>query len=638
MKDHGSYSNEYLLTNSLGTYSSSNYLYGNTRKYHSLLASLQGTHTRQNVLNRILDNIVTSKGTFALSTNIYQNHHLEPEGYKNISKFDSIPYPEWTFDFPGTLVKRTHVLLEKEDALMIKYSVQSTVSGKLTLSPMINVRGIHELGASSSLGEYQTYVRGDYVVIANDLNTNFLSIWNTNCMYFQNFSTYFRLFYPDEEARGYEAYEDLLIPGFFEASFYEGLSEFYFKFSLYNTFSLDLPILWKEETNKYINTKPVDPKNYRSTLIDQSKMFIIKTGDRSGILAGYHWFDEWARDTFISLFGLAFTTDKFDIAESILRQWSKNITDGLLPNRIIFKDKLNSLDGIFWYVVRLYQYCVLKNDFKLAEEVLPEIEQTFIAFQKGLHDIQITPEGFLYDSNTTEAMTWMDAKVDNKPVIDRSGMAVEIQGLWYNYIRILLAFKERVNDRTHITGLKELKVKIEKNFKKVFWNSYDNCLFDCVRADFSDKSVRPNQVIVLYLPFKLLSRKDSKTILSTVERKLLATLGLRTLTQDDPQYIGSYEGDQQTRDRSYHQGVIWPYLLGFYLISYLAAHLYSPASKEYVRQKLALFFNDLRGQNLLFIPELFNSDDLKPGGCLAQAWNVAMLNETYYYLEKENGN
>lgn len=642
MSNYGSYSNEYLITNNFGSYSSANYIYGNTRKYHGLLVATQDHLLKYNILNRIIESYKSSNSEVQLATNIYQNNVISPEGYNFQTSFAFFPLPSWTFKFGNTEVIKTLLLLQNENSLLLRYQITTDESGFFNLKPLINFRDIHSVNSSNpDINNLVTEQFGDHVKIELQQSHN-LFITHPGSTYIENQEIYFNFYYPDEAERGYLSTENLLHLGDLESPILPGKTELYFKFSYNNISEENTENLWDKNTPKthepLTKTETTSSsegllKTFQNQLENQARFFINTGNNQNGICAGYHWFDEWSRDTFISLPGLTFTKDKLDIAENILADWGAHLKDGLLPNRLLLTDMLNSLDSVFWFTVRLYQFSLIKNNFDLAEKFLSNLENVFLQFQQKTHNIAITQEGFLYDHNNSDALTWMDAKVDGRPVIDRSGMAVEIQALWYNYIRIMVIFKEQLNDRTHLTYLKELKVALEKNFEKTFWNYYQNCLFDCVRMDYTDRAIRPNQVIAVYLPFKLLGSRKNKMVLATVEQKLLTDVGLRTLAREDPNFINNYSGDQKTRDLSYHQGTIWPFLLGFYLCAYYDTFLKTKSAKTYVTDRLLAFQSEITKQKLNYIPEIFSAEDLSPQGCIAQAWSVAMLLETIYHLD-----
>lgn len=624
----GSYQREYIITNRLGTYSSANYLYGNTRKYHSLMASTQGHLNRINVLNRLIERIETNQSEFQLSSNLYENYHIDPEGFRNISNFTYTPYPKWKFNIPATSIEKELMLHQNEDTLLLKYSINSSSAGKLIISPLINIREIHELGNKQQFENYRIIVLNNYANVTSDQNLS-LHFASDKSRFIKQPDIYFRMFYPDEEMRGYEAYEDLFLPGFFEVNFQPGETTHFLAFKFNEKPELNIEDVWNE------NYLELDLGNYsfENELMNQKEKFLVNHPKHSGIVAGHHWFDEWARDTFISLHGLSLSNSNFQFAKTVINEWGKNFHNGMLPNRLFINKVMNSVDGMFWYAIRLYEYSEMSKEYNTAESLLPQLENIYTNISEGKNNLSITTDGFLFDSSITEARTWMDAIVDGKPVIDRSGCAVEIQALWYNFIRILIIFKEKFNDRTHLKQLKELKINLEKKFENTFWNNSAKCLYDVIKLREIDKSIRPNQIIPLYLPFKLLSSRRSKMILATLEQKLLTDVGLRTLSREDNKFQSDYSGDQKERDLAYHQGTIWPYLLGMYLIAYLKTYNHSISSRNYVSQKLKSLENELKIKNLIYLPEIFSAESIEPNGCLTQAWSVATILETFYYLK-----
>lgn len=635
MTKYGSYTNEYLVTNTQGSYTSSNYLYSNTRKYHGLLVANIGELTKYNILNRLEEEILIKQNVYSLSTNIYEGDVVSPQGHLSLKSFKTDPVPTWEYAFDDLVITKTLILHDFKNIVTIKYVISSKELGILRIRPLISLRDIHKVKRLENQFNLPTEEKESGIKIQLD-QQNYLFATATKIHFTPKDEIYFNFYYPDEKDRGYESVEDLYSPGFFDQVFLPGNSMLTMSFALNQGFisvsTSEEQVVLTSQVEHYVKTWQNEIEPLNKLLLEQSKQFLVSSVSSSGIIAGYHWFDQWSRDTFVSLHGLCLSKKDYAFAKEVLLTWGKYLDDGLLPNRLSVRDKLNSIDGIFWFVIRLFEYSQLTNDYDLAEKLLDQLENVLIQFEKASNSIHITKKGFLYDENSTEAMTWMDAKIDGKPVIDRSGCAVEIQALWYNYVRIMIILKEKFNDRTYLTRLKEIKILLERNFEKEFWNKATNCLYDSVIDDLKDSSIRPNQIIALYLPFNLLGNRKSKMILATVERKLLTPLGLKTLAREDEKYHPDYMGNQNERDVSYHQGTVWPFLLGFYLIAFLKTYHYSESSKKYVYSQLKLFQDKLHEKNLRYVPEIFSAENLEPNGCLSQAWSVATLLETIYHL------
>lgn len=269
----------------------------------------------------------------------------------------------------------------------------------------------------------------------------------------------------------------------------------------------------------------------------------------------------------------------------------------------------------------------MTGDTEVRDLVMGEADGVFTAFQAGSHNVSITSSGFLLDGNIDTSLTWMDAKYDGDVVTDRSGMAVEIQMLWYNLLQIALQFKREAKVTSLVVQMQTVAELLEQNFMDRFWFDEGGYLHDVIKPDMADSALRPNQVIGLYLPFQLVSNQSAKQILAIIEQELLTPVGLKTLSSDHPLYKPYYGGSQYERDYAYHQGTVWPFILGHYLIAYLKAYDYSDDAKLYVMGKLKSFQDHVIQAELEYVPEIYSADDLRPEGCISQAWSAATLLE-----------
>ena len=311
-------------------------------------------------------------------------------------------------------------------------------------------------------------------------------------------------------------------------------------------------------------------------------------------------------------------------------RWIKLESKGFLPNRPYIKD-YNSLDAVLWFAYALWCYYEQTLDKDTALKAIPMLEDVVSHFHEGSRGIKVNESGFLENNNEDSAWTLMDAQIDGKPVTPRNGCAVEIQALWYNLLKILLQLKLTFNDRTFLTQIRKTTVLLEKNFEKEFWNLDAECLYDLINGEHKDTKIRPNQLIVLYLPFELLGKRSARKILQTATWHLLCEGGLYSLSKYDPDFKSAYKGDQKSRDLAYHNGTIWPFLLGYYLIAVLKFE----NDPEKVKKILASFYAKLRKAEAAYIPELFDQESLEPAGCISQAWSAALLLETIVMLNKQ---
>ncbi len=321
--------------------------------------------------------------------------------------------------------------------------------------------------------------------------------------------------------------------------------------------------------------------------------FIVQRGERHSIIAGYPWFADWGRDTMISLPGLTLCTARSPIAREILEEFGAWISDGMLPNA--FPDQgeqpaYNSVDSALWYFEAVRAYVELTSDYKwLSDRIYAGLEGIVNAYVRGTRfNVRLDTDGLLHAGESGIALTWMDARVNGVPVTPRIGKPVEIQALWYNALRIMETFSAR-QDNSRTGFYAALADSTRDTFQTKFWNGSQRCLFDVVDVDGggNDASIRPNQILAISLPHKLLEPEAALQVLEVVERELLTPFGLRSLSPRDPQYRGKYEGDVPSRDSSYHQGTVWPWLMGHFVVAWFEAHGRDAAARQRCLQWLA---------------------------------------------------
>jgi len=347
------------------------------------------------------------------------------------------------------------------------------------------------------------------------------------------------------------------------------------------------------------------------------------------VVAGYHWFEEWGRDTFIALPGLVLATGRFEDARRVFLAFKEYSANGLIPNFVSdFDGQLayDCVDSTLWFVNAVLQYLKYTGDFAFVRANLWEMMETFVENIVGgaYAEMRVDSDGLVLHG---PRMTWMDTMVDGKPTTPREGKAVEVQALWYNALKTfeLLAKKFKETDKAERFAC--LAEKAKASFNERFWNSAKNYLFDVVDGQgCGDSSVRPNQIIAVSLDFTMLDKARAKAVVDTVRRELLTPYGLRTLAKGDPKYIGVYQGDRRSRDLAYHNGTVWPWLLGPFTTAYLKVEGYGEYRREYAFKNFLapLFTEQLFRAGLGYISEIFEGDPPhKPRGCVAQAWSVA---------------
>ncbi len=357
-----------------------------------------------------------------------------------------------------------------------------------------------------------------------------------------------------------------------------------------------------------------------------AKQFLIARGERTTVIAGYHWFTDWGRDTMIALRGLALATGQTEVFRQVVLAFLPWIHQGLLPNR--FPDagdapEYNSTDATLWFVEALRAYAAHTGDYGFVREHCGEALRGIIEWRERgtLFGIRIDADGLLTGGEAGVQLTWMDAKVGDRVITERAGKPVEIQALWYNALCAIADFATRFGDAALAQTCASLAERARASFHEQFWNEAEGCLFDVVNGADRDGAIRPNQLFALSLHHPILAPERRASVLDVVTRELLTPFGLRTLSPRDSRYQGQYSGSQASRDGAYHQGTVWPWLLGPYIDALGAA-----GRKVDRGEMLAPFRAHLLAAGIGQISEIFDGDaPHAPRGCIAQAWSVGEI-------------
>ena len=365
---------------------------------------------------------------------------------------------------------------------------------------------------------------------------------------------------------------------------------------------------------------------------DSAGMASPDGGGREGagttVIAGYHWFTDWGRDTMISLPGLCLSTGRFDDAKKILNVFGKSVSQGMLPNRFLDngeEPEYNNVDGTLWYFIAVYKYLQATGDtIFILNEILPVLKEIIEWHYKGTrYNIHVDGDGLLYAGEAGQQLTWMDARIGSWVVTPRMGKPVEIQALWYNALKIM-ANLLKINDQQHdALVINENAEKVKQSFAEKFWYAEGNYLYDNI--DENGKPVaelRPNQLFAISLPFALIEGLKAQAVLKIIEEKLYTPVGLRSLPQEDVHYVHQYGGDQWHRDSSYHEGTVWSWLLGPYVDAFFKLRV--SGFEIRARKVINDFSYHLNEGCIGSVSEIFDADaPHHHRGCIAQAWGVA---------------
>lgn len=623
---------EWLLTNGLGDYASSSILCCNTRKYHGLLTV--NTPLGRHVLLSTLEESVRGGGKeFFLSTRQHPNA-LYPDGHEYLESFRLDQWPEFTYRVGDVRLRREMFLQRGKSRLVLRYSLKGRSELpplSLRLKPLLAYRHFHALTRANPQlrTSAEAVPQGFKIEPYEGLPPLFFQVrgsftftpspdWFHDVQYFQ------------EQERGFPAEEDLFQPGILDIPL-PPLPE---GGSVYVAVGVepveeDLEELWEAESRARTGAHKAGG-GLIGNLAQMGRQFCIETPSRKpAVLAGYHWFDAWGRDTLIALPGLTFYGGRTEFGLRVLAQVPETLKNGLVPNFFAEDGKhaYNSADASLWYAWSVQ--CYLKeNPDGLAwvrEHAWPALKAIVAGYRAGPGmGIFVDDNGLLHAGNEKTQLTWMDAQADGRPVTPRHGCPVELNALWYNtlaFVDFLAArFREPAWEGTQ--ALRDLRVSFFEHFWVARGGGY---LGDVWRDGFLDQSVRPNQIFAVSLPYPVLEESHQASVVECVRNKLLTPFGLRTLSPDDPGYKSRYEGGPAARDAAYHQGTVWPWLLGHYGDALLrTAWDVDGAAQALLDTLTPLYCDHLTDAGLASISEIFDaSPPYRPNGTIAQAWSVA---------------
>jgi len=622
---------EWLDTNHTGAYAMGTVAGVNTRRYHGLLiASLKPPADRYSILSRVEERVVTASGEFELAAAQYPGT-VHPRGYELIDEFRLDPFPEWRYKTGPTIITKSLCLLEAQQSVLVRY--ETTQPCRLHVRLLISFRDYHSLTHENSALRTECTEGPGRVSLAPypdlpELTFIHSGAFAENGLWFGNHE------YLRELERGLDFREDLYSPGeivfdlpernaWFVATlepsrFPRGLSD------------MEVSAIAAAEIERRQFGGRDEFESILRRALDQFR--VVRSDGRPSLVAGYPWFTDWSRDTLISL--PALSTAGFPAPETakILAMLLDERSQGLVPNR--FSDKhsapeYNTADATLWLFIAAHDYIERTDDFEFLRDVLyPACRDIVDSHRRGtLYNIQVDPSDHLLSAgNPGTQLTWMDAKVDNAPVTPRNGKPVEINALWYNALRILARWSEML-------GFSEERERLDSEaqimltaFRKKFWNAELRCLYDVLTPTSPDARIRPNQLFAISLPYPLLDREQARAVLNVVDSTLLMPVGVRTLAPGDPAYHRRFEGAVAERDAAYHQGTVWPWLIGPYVSARLYAYGESEEAIAVCRDIVDRMRHELSVCCLGSLCEVYDADaPQRPQGCPAQLWSIAQF-------------
>jgi predicted glycogen debranching enzyme len=634
---------EWLEADGLGGFASGTTSGIRTRRYHALLLAATTPPSGRMVLVNGLDAWIKIGGeSYAISSQRYGPTIVYPDGYSHVKEFRLDPWPTRLLEFqPGKFIRNELFVPFGRPAVILSWRfVGDPVPGaSLVVRPLLSGRDFHSLHRQNSSFKFEATVTGEEVIWQPYAQVPQIFA-RSNGTYRQAPDWYRNFFYVEEWNRGLTGVEDLATPGIFEWDLTEAPAIL--------TFSTDGDALGKRDTlcTELVATIQLEERLRRQTELDSTNVvpsendsrlvkavdsYFVKRGKGKTIIAGYPWFGDWGRDTFISLRGLAITTGRLETARDILLEWSHAVSEGMLPNR--FPDQgetpeFNSVDASLWYIIAVDDFLNCADSNLAPSDVVEQLTGAIEAILSGYYAgtrfaIRADSDGLLAAGVKGTQLTWMDAKVNGYVVTPRIGKPVEVQALWLNALVIGNRFSKRwgpIFDRG------------KEAFEARFWNQEIGCLADLVDVNHQpgtiDLTFRPNQIFsVGGLPLVLVSEQHARQIVDAVESQLWTPMGLRSLARNEPGYAPHYEGDPGHRDTSYHQGTVWPWLIGPFVEAWVRVRGNSADAKSEARTKfLAPLLKHLDEAGIGHISEIADAEaPFTPRGCPFQAWSLGEL-------------
>ncbi|MFO0918263.1 MAG: amylo-alpha-1,6-glucosidase [Planctomycetaceae bacterium] len=625
---------EWLETDGLGGFASGTVSTRRTRRYHAWLLSAKTPPTARYVLVNGGDVwIETDHATTFLSSQHYAPNVIVPECIPTRESFETEPWPTWVFQLPdGLRVRQELLVVHGVSQTLLRWTLltegSATSSLRLGVRPFFSGRDYHALHHENPNFQFAPEVEGRVLRWRPYPGVPSVEACS-NGRYLHEPMWYRQFLYPAERDRGLDFLEDLAAPGAFVWDLRAGPAV----------------LIWTAQAARPSPRSAADPLTVSAELVELEQQrraqfaspleraadaYAVRRGRDRTLIAGYPWFTDWGRDTFIALRGLCLTTGRFELAEQILLAWSNHVSEGMVPNRFPDSGELpeyNSVDASLWYAIAVADFLrrAPSEPYAVADSTRQRLESAVGRILSGYASgtrfkICMDFDNLIAAGEPGMQLTWMDAKVGDWVMTPRIGKPVEVQALWLNALHAFQHLSPNYESwfRTGVA-----------NFRRRFWNPDRQCLFDVVDCDHvpdrRDNSIRPNQILAVGgLPLVLLSAVESRAVVDRVQTELWTPCGLRTLSPSDPAYHGRYQGGVVQRDAAYHQGTVWPWLAGPFTEAWLRTYGNSPDQRQFANDNfLKPLASQLESSGLGHLPEVADGDPPHAaGGCPFQAWSL----------------
>ena len=627
--------NCYLLTNGLGGFSAGTMINSNTRGDHALLmACIEPPNHRYNMIHRLEEELERKEESVHLSGQDYKDDKRREEGFRFLSGFSFEDYPEWTYHLDGVEIVKKVAMKQGKNLVAVKYIIENRTLDKVTLKVTPHLQFVPKgetakPGQEFVLTEDRITYGGLTVFFKTNGQVHSLPAHLSEGLYYAYDACDGR----NEEGNTWTNHQVIAeVPGKEERA---------------------LEILYgMEEIRESADQVIREAAAYRKELVRVSGMrqaeacMLVKSANQfvaerkttggKTLLAGFPFFEDWGRDTMIALGGCCIAAGQFETAKSILRTFSLYCKDGLMPNLFPEGSKepqYNTVDAALLYIQGVYLYFQKTGDRLFIKEVWPVMKEIIEYYRKGTaYGIHMDKDGLIEAGEGLDQVTWMDVRIGEILPTPRHGKPVEINAYWYNALCVMDLFGKLLGEEEDYKALAE-KVKI--SFRDKFWNEKKGCLKDVLSKTMADEQIRCNQIWAVSGPFSILEKGQEKQVVDTVFEKLYTPLGLRTLEKTDPEFHGTYGGEQKQRDLAYHQGTVWVFPLGAYYLAYLKTRNYSQEAAEKVERQLEVLGNAMAEGCIGQLPEIYDGENPTfSRGCYAQAWSVGEILRVYEMLEE----
>lgn len=648
---------EWLVTNGLGGYASSTVLGINTRKYHGLLvASFNPPTDRRVLLTQLSEEVQVNNKTYRLGARELESGVQPSEANRFLRGFILEPFPTYEYVVDEVRLEKTIFMPYGKNATIASYTVSNNSSIKVFIRvlPLVNSRHFHSVTDKDEINwSFLQKPSANSVTIQPSIPLSSLILFSSHGVYTPSQGEWVETYFRVEASRGESCYDDNFQPGFFSFEVAPNETRKFFVVAVAGKNENEaravlsflrgdpesIHALHKEELKRRRNLLQKFEKLHTDVSIEEWLKWLVLATDSfivnrestkmKSVIAGYHWFEDWGRDSLISLPGLTLITGRFEDAREILLTFKHYCHKGVIPNRFPDyageKPEYNTVDATLWYFNAVLQFLKYTGDFEFVRQELWGTLKSIIDYhvEGTLSNIHVDEDGLVMHG---PQLTWMDVVTDGKPVTPREGKAVEIQALWYNALKTMQLLATHINQKGEAEKYSGMAEKAKKSFLGKFWNPNEGCLYDVIQNEHKDSSIRPNQVIAVALDFTMLDDAKAEQMVETVGKKLWGRYGLRTLARSDSRYVRGYKGDRTQRDRAYHNGTVWAWSIGPFVTAFLKTKKHAQKWRSFVFENFLkpLFQEETFRAGLGTISEIFDGDPPhEPDGCIAQAWSVA---------------